>query len=88
MFKRQRGSSLGQAVRNGAHQRVRPIIMTTWSTIAGLLPLAIGIPDFSISWGPFATCFVAGLSLSTVMTLLIIPLLYEMLESFKAKVNP
>jgi HAE1 family hydrophobic/amphiphilic exporter-1 len=85
---RQRGSSLGEAVRNGAHQRVRPIIMTTWSTIAGLLPLAIGIPDFSISWGPFATCFVAGLSVSTVMTLLIIPLLYEMLESLKAKAKP
>jgi HAE1 family hydrophobic/amphiphilic exporter-1 len=80
---RQRGLSLNEAVRQGAHHRVRPIIMTTWSTIAGLLPLAIGIPDFSITWGPFATCFVAGLSMSTIMTLLIIPLLYQMLERLK-----
>ena len=77
---RDRGLSIDEAVRKGAHQRVRPILMTTWSTIAGLLPLAIGIPYFSITWGPFATCFVAGLSASTLMTLLIVPLLYHLLE--------
>jgi HAE1 family hydrophobic/amphiphilic exporter-1 len=87
---RKRGRSLTDAVKRGAHHRVRPIIMTTWSTIAGLLPLAIGIPSFSITWGPFATCFVAGLSMSTLMTLLIIPVLYHMLEGFKEKLfsNP
>ena len=82
---RAKGLSLDEAVRRGAHYRVRPIIMTTWSTIAGLLPLAIGIPSFSITWGPFATCFVAGLSMSTLMTLLIIPVLYHILESFKSR---
>lgn len=82
---RRKGTPLLEAVKTGAHHRVRPIIMTTWSTIAGLLPLAIGIPDFSITWGPFATCFVAGLTMSTLMTLLIIPVLYHLLEKFKEK---
>lgn len=82
---RRQGATLDEAVRRGAHHRVRPIIMTTWSTIAGLLPLAIGIPHFSITWGPFATCFVAGLTMSTLMTLLIIPVLYHLLESFKQR---
>lgn len=82
---RAKGLTLDEAVRRGAHHRVRPIIMTTWSTIAGLLPLAIGIPSFSITWGPFATCFVAGLSMSTLMTLLIIPVLYHILESTKQR---
>jgi multidrug efflux pump subunit AcrB len=84
-LQRDRGLALEDAVRSGAHQRVRPIIMTTWSTIAGLIPLAIGIPDFSITWGPFATCFIAGLSMSTLITLLILPVLYILLERFKSR---
>lgn len=70
-------SNLQEAILTSALQRLRPIVMTTCTTIAGLLPLAIGVPDFSITWGPFATCFVAGLMMSTFMTLLIIPVIYE-----------
>ncbi|MCA8961164.1 MAG: efflux RND transporter permease subunit [Planctomycetes bacterium] len=75
--RRREGAPLQEALRVAGLQRMRPILMTTISTIAGLLPMAIGIPYFSISWSPFATCFVAGLTVSTAMTLLVIPVLYQ-----------
>ena len=74
------GLPLKKALLIAGHQRMRPIIMTTLTTIAGLLPMAIGIPDFSMAWSPFATAFIAGLSVSTVMTLLILPVLFGILE--------
>ncbi|EDM25850.1 Cation/multidrug efflux pump-like protein [Lentisphaera araneosa HTCC2155] len=77
------GLPLQQALLTAGHQRMRPIMMTTFTTIAGLLPMAIGIPDFSIAWSPFATAFIAGLTVSTSMTLLIIPVLFEILEKFR-----
>ncbi len=74
-----RAEALGRidALRLAGIQRMRPILMTTISTIAGLIPMSIGIPYFSTSWSPFATCFVAGLTVSTAMTLLVIPVLYD-----------
>ena len=67
---------------------MRPIIMTTVTTIAGLLPMAIGIPDFSITWSPFATCFIAGLVVSTTMTLLVVPVLYLLLYKAQTRLLP
>ena len=77
------GLSLTDALLTAGHQRMRPIVMTTGTTIAGLLPMAVGIPDFSITWSPFATCFIAGLIVSTSMTLLVVPVLYLVLEKFR-----
>ena len=74
------GFPLKEALLIAGHQRMRPIIMTTLTTIAGLLPMAIGIPNFSMAWSPFATAFIAGLSVSTVMTLLVLPVLFGILE--------
>ena len=77
------GLPLKKALLIAGHQRMRPILMTTVTTIAGLLPMAIGIPDFSIAWSPFATAFIAGLSVSTMMTLLVLPVLFEILEKIR-----
>lgn len=79
----QDGLPLKDALLMAGHQRMRPIMMTTLTTIAGLLPMAIGVPDFSIAWSPFATAFIAGLSVSTMMTLIIIPVLFEILEKIR-----
>ncbi len=73
------GWEISEAVRLAGLQRMRPVLMTTISTMAGLIPMALGIPYFSTSWTPFATCFISGLLFSTTMTLLIIPVLYELL---------
>ena len=78
------GLPLKKALLIAGHQRMRPILMTTVTTIAGLLPMAIGIPDFSIAWSPFATAFIAGLSVSTLMTLLVLPVLFEVLEKIRS----
>ncbi|TVR13927.1 MAG: efflux RND transporter permease subunit [Planctomycetota bacterium] len=62
-----------EAIITAAHQRLRPIILTTLTTMAGLLPMAVGLPDFSVTWGPFATSFIGGLAVSSAMTLLVLP---------------
>jgi HAE1 family hydrophobic/amphiphilic exporter-1 len=53
----------------------------------GLLPMAIGIPNKSISWAPMATAFVSGLISATLLTLLITPANYEAFEQLKAFVR-
>ncbi len=74
---------IGKALVLSSLQRIRPIIMTTCTTIAGLMPLAIGLPSFSRNWGPFATCFIAGLSMSTLMTLMILPVIYSLIDQLR-----
>jgi multidrug efflux pump subunit AcrB len=59
--------------------RFRPIIMTSLTTIFGLLPMAIGLGGKSEVWGPLANTIVWGLSVSTVLTLLVIPSVYELI---------
>jgi len=63
---------------------MRPVLITTVTTTLGLLPMAIGIPNKSISWAPMATAFVSGLISATVLTLLITPANYEAFEQLKA----
>ena len=79
------GLPLQEALLMAGHQRMRPILMTTLTTIAGLLPMAIGIPEFSIAWSPFATSFIAGLTVSTAMTLLVLPVLFKILYKWTHK---
>ena len=61
-----------------ARRRVIPILMTTATTIAGLLSLAIGLGGRSLLWGPVAVTLVWGLTVSALLTLFIIPLLYRL----------
>jgi HAE1 family hydrophobic/amphiphilic exporter-1 len=73
---RQEGLSVVDAVEEAAISRFQPIVLTTITTIAGLLPLAISDPV----WGPVAYSVIFGLSFSTILTLLVIPLLYRGFE--------
>ena len=82
------GLSLHQALVTAGHQRMRAILLTSITTIAGLLTMAIGIPEFSIAWSPLATCFIAGLTMSTIMTLLVVPVMYLLLERLKGNREP
>jgi HAE1 family hydrophobic/amphiphilic exporter-1 len=78
------GLALHPALLTAGHQRLRPILMATTTTIAGLLPMAIGIPAFSVAWSPMATAFVAGLMMSTALTLVVLPAGYLLLERRRA----
>jgi multidrug efflux pump subunit AcrB len=83
--RRRKGKALRDAVIEACAARMRPVLITTVTTILGLLPMAIGFPRKSISWAPMATAFVAGLSSATILALLIIPVEYELFEEKKAQ---
>ncbi len=79
-----KGKPLRQSIIESCAARMRPVLITTVTTMLGLLPMAIGIPRKSIAWSPMATAFVAGLSSATILALLIIPVEYEFFEQVKA----
>ena len=71
--RRAAGSGLFDAVREGCRVRARPILLTSVTTIAGLLPMALGLTGFSKMWSPFAATICFGILFSTLLTLLIVP---------------
>ena len=71
------GMSLLHATVYAARRRVVPIVITSATTVAGLLSLATGLAGESLVWGPVATAIVWGLVFSTLLTLFVIPLLYR-----------
>lgn len=79
------GTDLRQAVLESCAARIRPVLITTATTLLGLLPMAIGIPSKSITWAPMATAFVSGLSSATLLALLITPINYELLERMRSR---
>ncbi len=79
------GLSRQQAVREGVHIRLRPILVTTLTTILGLLPMALGIPHFSIIWGTMASTFVTGLAAATFLTLFIVPVAWDLLMEWQER---
>jgi hydrophobe/amphiphile efflux-1 (HAE1) family protein len=77
---RRHGQSLHDAVINGGRTRLRPILMTTLTTLVGLFPMALGIDVGSEANAPLARAVIGGLAVSTVFTLILIPTLYVILE--------
>ncbi|MBF0284159.1 MAG: efflux RND transporter permease subunit [Magnetococcales bacterium] len=74
--RREQGMSLLHATLYAGRRRVIPVLVTTTTTIGGLLSLAFGLAGQSLMWGPVATAIVWGLGFSTLLTLFLIPLLY------------
>lgn len=72
------GMSVLHATLYAARRRVVPILITSLTTIAGLISLATGLGGESLIWGPVATAIVWGLAFSTILTLIVIPLLYRL----------
>lgn len=77
------GMGLTEAVIKGSSERLRPVFMTTLTTVLGLLPVALGIGSGNELQSPMAVTVIAGLVFSTGLTLVYLPLLY--LESEKVK---
>ena len=77
---RRHGFGVREAVMQGGRTRLRPILMTSLTTLVGLLPMALGIGTGSEANAPLARAVIGGLAVSTVLTLLLIPTLYLMLE--------
>jgi hydrophobic/amphiphilic exporter-1 (mainly G- bacteria), HAE1 family len=75
---RNHGMARREAVLEGAHARLRPILMTTVTTLFGFLPMAIGLGDGAELRRPLAITVIGGLAFSTLLTLVLIPVLYNL----------
>ncbi|MEG0253768.1 MAG: efflux RND transporter permease subunit, partial [Muribaculaceae bacterium] len=73
---RERGLSIRKSVVLGGKSRLRPVVMTTLTTILGMVPMAIGGGEGSEIWKPMGVAVIGGLTFSTILTLLLVPVLY------------
>ncbi len=86
---RRRGTALREAVVLASRTRLRPILMTSLATVLGLLPMALGLGVGGETNAPLARAVVGGLTVSTMLTLFLIPTLYMILEEkFPRKADP
>ncbi len=77
----ERGTEVKEATVKAARSRLRPILMTTLTTVLGMIPLAIGRGEGAEMWNSLGTTVAWGLTVSTLITLLLIPALYCSLET-------
>ncbi|HAP44016.1 MAG: hypothetical protein A2087_06810 [Spirochaetes bacterium GWD1_61_31] len=87
MLRRDLGMSLDTAILEAASNRFRPIMMTSLTTILGVLPMALAVGNGSEVYAPLGQAIFGGMITSTVITLIIIPMLYEILEKRKAQLT-
>ncbi|MEW6991121.1 efflux RND transporter permease subunit [Colwelliaceae bacterium 6441] len=84
---RHKGVEKFSAIMQASESRFRPIIMTTLTTVLGLLPLAIGSGEGSELRAPLAITVMSGLLIATLLTLLLIPVLYSLFDRKKYQVE-
>ena len=77
---RLRGMPRRAAIVTGAQQRFRPILMTTATTVLGLLPMAIGLGEAAELRTPMAITVIGGLLVATLLTLVVIPVVYDLVD--------
>lgn len=77
---RRQGMPVREAILEAGRTRLRPIIMTTVTTVVGMLPMAFGIGSGADLQAPMAIAIVGGLSVATMLTLVVIPVAYDLIE--------
>lgn len=82
---RKEGMSRKEAIIQAGQQRIRPILMTSLTTILALLPLTLGFGESAALRSPMALAVIGGLLTSTLLTLVVIPCVYDVLEAMKDK---
>jgi HAE1 family hydrophobic/amphiphilic exporter-1 len=82
------GQTRWQALRNACRERARPIVMTTVAMIAGMLPTAIGLGQGSEFRKPMAIAVIGGLISSTVLSLVLVPVVYLFIDGFEHWLTP
>jgi len=89
--RRRRGEDRNAAIMKAGPIRIRPIMMTALTTILGLVPMSFGIGEGAELTQSMGVVVIGGLSLSTVLTLVIVPVMYtifdDISESFKRKIK-
>ncbi|MFI3285918.1 MAG: efflux RND transporter permease subunit [Rikenellaceae bacterium] len=81
----ERGSSVYDAVIEGGKSRLRPVLMTSFTTILGMLPMAITSDAGSEMWRPMGIAVIGGLTFSTLLTLLVVPIFYSIFVNHKIR---
>ncbi|RMG61300.1 MAG: efflux RND transporter permease subunit [Calditrichaeota bacterium] len=85
---RRRGLPLHEAIVQAGQARLRPILMTTATTVLGLLPMALGLGEGAELRTPMAVTVIAGLTSATLLTLVVIPTVYAIFEKDKPEATP
>ena len=84
--KRTDGAAVEESINAGARLRVRPIIMTALATICALLPMGLGVTGGGVFISkPLAIVVIGGLITSSILTLILVPVLYDLLETWREK---
>ena len=84
---RERGMSIITAVVHGGRSRLRPVLMTTLTTILGMIPMAIGTGQGSEMWQSLGVAIIGGMTFSTIITLILVPALYSVFGGNGVKRN-
>lgn len=84
---RERGMSIITAVVDGGRSRLRPVLMTTLTTILGMIPMAIGTGQGSEMWQSLGVAIIGGMTFSTIITLILVPALYSVFGGNGVKRN-
>ncbi len=82
---RREGMPLANAIRDAALRRFRPVLLTTVTTICGLLPLTLNIARGSEFWVPLGIAIISGLLVASMLTLVFVPVLYSILEESRPR---
>ena len=82
---RREGMPLAHAVRDAAVSRFRPVLLTTVTTIFGLLPLTLNVANGGEFWVPLGIAIISGLLVASLLTLIFIPVLYSILEEWRPR---
>ncbi|MEP7210161.1 MAG: efflux RND transporter permease subunit [Alphaproteobacteria bacterium] len=83
-----RGKTAREAIFEACRERARPIVMTTVAMIAGMLPTALGIGEGAGFRQPMAVAVIGGLVSSTILALLLVPVIYSFVDGFERWLNP
>jgi HAE1 family hydrophobic/amphiphilic exporter-1 len=82
---RRAGSSLTDAITVAGATRLRPVLMTTITTVVGAVPMAFGRGEGAEQWQPLGAVVIGGLSVSTLVTLVLVPVVYSIVETMGAR---
>jgi HAE1 family hydrophobic/amphiphilic exporter-1 len=82
-----RGMERHKAITEGATRRLRPILMTAFTTILSMVPLALELGSGSETWSPMARTVIGGLTMSTLLMLFVVPCFYNIINGLVEKLG-
>lgn len=85
---RERGYGINQAVIAAGKSRLRPVLMTSLTTILGMFPMALSLGEGSELWQPMGVAVIGGLTFSTILTLVAVPVMYSLFGGAGVKRPP